>query len=331
MKSTGLCSCAAALVAAVLAAAPAWADPSAEGVTVTVAPAEARPGDPVLVTVLGSAQTPKGKAAGKDLSFFAVRGGHQALFAVPMDRKPGELAIELRGGLPRQVVPVVAHEFPAADVTVPDEYANPPPEARKRIDDDNRAIRKAFGKPGDPPQFRGDFKQPVAGGRPTSPFGEQRTFNAVAKSQHLGLDVTARTGAKVKAIGDGTVVLVRSCFLPGNVVVVDHGAGIASAYFHLQLASVVEGDIIKRGTQVGRAGQTGRATGPHMHLSVWVPGGFVDPATFFRLPFRPPVVEPAPVPDAVSAGAVDPAPAKKASYKSRKKTTKSPAKKKSAK
>ncbi len=102
--------------------------------------------------------------------------------------------------------------------------------------------------------------------------------------------MTARTGARVKAINDGTVVLVRSCFLPGVVVVVDHGAGIASAYFHLQLASVVEGDVIKRGALVGRAGQTGRATGPHMHLSVWVPGGFVDPAPFLKLPFRPPVL-----------------------------------------
>ncbi len=94
----------------------------------------------------------------------------------------------------------------------------------------------------------------------------------------------------MKAINGGTVVLVRSCFLPGVVVVVDHGAGIASAYFHLQLASVIEGDVIERGHVIGRAGQTGRATGPHMHLSVWVPGGFVDPATFLRLPFRPPVL-----------------------------------------
>jgi murein DD-endopeptidase MepM/ murein hydrolase activator NlpD len=289
------------------------ADPkeaAAETVTVTISPEEVKPGDPVLVTVVGSAEIPEGKAAGKPLAFFPVKGGHQAVFAVPIDREPGELRVELRGGLPARVVPVVAHQFPAADVTVPDEYANPTAQAGKQIDDDNRAIRKSFGKADDPPQYRGGFRQPVAGGRPTSPFGEQRTFNGTAKSQHLGLDVTARKGARVNAINDGTVVLVRSCFLPGNVVVVDHGAGIASAYFHLELASVVEGDVVKRGAVVGRAGQTGRATGPHMHLSVWVPGGFVDPATFLELPFRPPLRAGAP---AVSDGGSATAPARKKS------------------
>lgn len=269
---------------------PATAQPDpgpASEQTVSLAPEQVRPGDPLLVTVVGAAVAPKARIGKKPLVFFPVRDGHQAIVAVPLDRKPGELRIAFRGGVPDQVVTVVEHEFPVADVTVPDEYANPPPDARRQIHDDNRAIRKAFGKPTSAPQFAGGFHQPVTGGRPTSPFGEQRTFNGTTKSQHLGLDVTARTGARVKAINDGTVVLVRSCFLPGNVVVVDHGAGIASAYFHLQQASVVEGDIIKRGALIGRAGQTGRATGPHMHLSIWVPGGFVDPAVFFKLPFRP--------------------------------------------
>ncbi len=133
---------AAVLVAGVLVATPAWADPkAADAVTVTVSPEQVRPGDPVLVTVLGSAASPKGKVGKKPLAFFAVRDGHQAVFAVPVDRKPGELRIELGAGLPAQVVSVIEHQFPAADVTVPDEYANPSPEARKQIDEDNRAIR----------------------------------------------------------------------------------------------------------------------------------------------------------------------------------------------
>lgn len=297
MRLEARCSAAAVLIGLLVAAGAAAADPgdgkagAPSGTpSVTISPETVRPGDPVLITVSGSEERPKGKMGKKPLPFFAVRGGHQALFAVPVDRKPGEIRIDLDGGLPSQVVTVVEHQFPEADVTVPDEYANPSAAARKTIDQDNRAIRKSFGEPTSPPQFDGDFKQPVAGGKPTSPFGEQRTFNGTTKSQHLGLDVTARTGARVKAINDGKVVLVRSCFLPGVVVVVDHGAGIASAYFHLQLASVIEGDVVKRGDEVGKAGMTGRATGPHMHLSIWVPGGFVDPATFLRLPFRAPVL-----------------------------------------
>jgi murein DD-endopeptidase MepM/ murein hydrolase activator NlpD len=291
MKLVPRCIATAVLVGLSTIASPAATEPEGPGAaTVTISPEKVRPGDPVLVTVLGSEERPKGKVGKKPLTFFAVRGGHQAVFAVPIDRKPGELRIDFGRKLPAQVVSVTEHSFPEADVTVPDEYANPSADARKQIDQDNRAIRKSFGEPTSPPQFAGDFKQPVAGGKPTSPFGEQRTFNATTKSQHLGLDVTARTGARVKAINDGTVVLVRACFLPGQVVVIDHGAGIASAYFHLQQASVVEGAMVKRGDLIGKAGKTGRATGPHMHLSVWVPGGFVDPATFLRLPFRPPVL-----------------------------------------
>jgi len=83
------------------------------------------------------------------------------------------------------------------------------------------------------------------------------------------------------------VVLVRDGFLTGNLVAIAHGAGIASAYYHLSKTSVAEGDKVERGAEIGLAGATGRTTGPHLHLSVRVPGGFVDPATFLRLKLMP--------------------------------------------
>lgn len=252
---------------------------------VVVSPETAKPGDPVLVTVTDADVAPKGKADGKPLLFFSTREGYQAVFAVPLERGPGSLKIAVRG-MPSETIEVIAHEFPTADVVVPDEYANPTPEARKRIDDDNRAIRKSFARAAGKAEFYRAFRPPSPG-RSTSPFGELRTFNSVAKSKHLGLDLAARAGAPVKAVNDGTVVLVRDCFLPGNVVVVSHGAGIASAYFHLRETSVAEGDAIERGAPVGKTGETGRATGPHVHVSVWVPGGFVDPAAFLKLPLGP--------------------------------------------
>lgn len=74
---------------------------------------------------------------------------------------------------------------------------------------------------------------------------------------------------------------MRDTFLAGKVIVVAHNAGIASAYFHLQDAAVKEGDLVERGQAIGKAGKTGRATGPHLHLGVRVTGGWVDPASFF--------------------------------------------------
>jgi murein DD-endopeptidase MepM/ murein hydrolase activator NlpD len=129
------------------------------------------------------------------------------------------------------------------------------------------------------------FRRPP--GEVNSVSGEWRTFNDGHRSQHLGLDLFAREGSKVKALDAGTVVLVRDCFLAGNVVVVAHGGGIASAYYHLSKTSVAEGDAVAQGDEIGLAGHTGRTTGPHLHLSIHVPGGMVDPAAFFKLKITP--------------------------------------------
>lgn len=251
---------------------------------VAVQPRTARPGDAVLVTVTGSAHIPKGTADGKPLHFFRARRGYQALFAVPLDATADSIAVAVDGAK-HATVAVRAVDFPETDVIVEDEYANPPPAERERIDKDNQAIIHAMSKDEGEPQFARAFRRPR--GEVTSRFGEWRTFNDGHRSQHLGLDLFAREGSRVNAVNAGTVTLVRDTFLAGNVVVIAHGAGIATAYFHLSATSVNEGDVVQTGDEIGKAGQTGRTTGPHLHVAVRVPGGLVDPASFFRLPIAP--------------------------------------------
>jgi len=67
-----------------------------------------------------------------------------------------------------------------------------------------------------------------------------------------------------------------------------HGAGIASMYFHLQKATVAEGDRVHQGERIGLVGHTGRTTGPHLHVGIRVHGGLVDPQAFFKLPISVP-------------------------------------------
>ncbi|MDQ3366072.1 MAG: M23 family metallopeptidase [Myxococcota bacterium] len=251
----------------------------------TVSTRSARPGDPVLVTVTGTKTLPSGKAGGDTLEFFAARTGYQAVFAVPLDAKDAPIEVTVEGAAKPATVKVRTVTFPEAKVVVEEELANPAKADRDKIDADNAAIIGAMRKGADEPQFTRAFRRPA--GRITSGFGEWRTFNDGHRSQHLGLDVAAREGAKIVAINAGTVTLVRDCFLAGNVVVVAHGGGIASAYYHLSKPTVAEGDVLKAGAVVGLAGQTGRATGPHLHLSVRVPGGSVDPAAFFKLRIAP--------------------------------------------
>ncbi len=249
---------------------------------VTVSPKTAAPGDAVLVTVTGSKNAPKGTANGTALEFHTAKTGFQALFAVPLDAKPDAISVEIESAKLPVKVAVKAKTFPETDVIVEDELANPPKEDRIRIDADNAAIIAAVTKGKGAPQFTRPFTRPR--GEVTSPFGEWRTFNDGHRSQHLGTDLFATEASPVKAVNAGTVTLVRETFLAGNVVVIAHGAGVASAYYHLSKATVAEGDVVTAGTELGLAGHTGRATGPHLHLSVRVPGGWVDPVTFFKLP-----------------------------------------------
>ena len=259
-------------------AAPAAAD------TLTV-PAVAQLGEPVLVKVTGGNELPRGTANGVPLQFFASSGGYQAVFAIPLDAKLEPITIEVDRVATPKTIEVREVVFPNTNLVVEDELANPSKPDRERIDADNAAILQAAGKAKGTPQFTRAFRRPP--GEITSKFGVWRTFNDGHRSQHLGLDLFAREGSKVKAINAGTVVLVRDCLLAGNVVVVAHGGGIASAYYHLSKVTVSEGDTIAQGDDLGLAGQTGRTTGPHLHLSIHVPGGMVDPAAFFKLKLAP--------------------------------------------
>ena len=260
-------------------ASPAHAD------AIAVSPTTARPGDPVLVTVSGAREQPHGTANGNALQFFRAKAGYQAVFAIPLDTTVEAISIEVDSVRMPKVVKIRPVSFAETSLIVEDELANPAKPDRDRIDADNAAIIAAVAKSRPEPQFVRPFRRPP--GEVTSVFGEWRTFNDGHRSQHLGLDLFAREGTKVKAVNSGTVVLVRECFLAGNVVVISHGGGIASAYYHLSNASVAEGDTVAQGDTIGLAGATGRTTGPHLHISVRVPAGFVDPAAFFKLPLAP--------------------------------------------
>lgn len=272
-------------VYALLGVASVHASVATAGPTLTVSPTTVAPGDAVLVTVTGGGEMPRGTANGSPLQFFPSRTGYQAVFAVPVDAKPDPVTIEVDSFARPQAVRVREVIFPETDVVVEDELANPSKPDRERIDQDNAAILGAAAKAKGDPQFARAFRRPA--GEVTSAFGVWRTFNDGHRSQHLGLDLFAREGSKIRAVNAGTVVLVRDCFLAGNVVVVAHGGGIASAYYHLSKASVAEGDTIAQGDEIGLAGHTGRTTGPHLHLSIHAPGGMVDPASFFKLKIAP--------------------------------------------
>jgi murein DD-endopeptidase MepM/ murein hydrolase activator NlpD len=99
----------------------------------------------------------------------------------------------------------------------------------------------------------------------TSEFGSGRLFNGRMTSRHLGVDFRGAVGEPVRAANRGVVALVDNFFLAGNVVYIDHGGGLVTAYFHLSKPLVSAGDTVARGQVIGLVGATGRVTGPHLH------------------------------------------------------------------
>ncbi len=114
-------------------------------------------------------------------------------------------------------------------------------------------------------------------GRVTGRFGDGRVFNGQVSSRHMGLDLDGEVGDTVVAAARGVVALVDRFLLAGNIVYLNHGAGVISGYFHLSKTLVEEGDTVKAGTPIGLVGATGRVTGPHLHWVVRYGTTSVDP------------------------------------------------------
>jgi murein DD-endopeptidase MepM/ murein hydrolase activator NlpD len=126
--------------------------------------------------------------------------------------------------------------------------------------------------------WMGPFIVPVEGPI-TSQFGTRRSYNGgPARSYHEGIDYDAPPGAAVLAANEGQVALAEPLTVRGNAVIIDHGLGIHSGYYHLSEINVQEGQQVKKGDVVGKVGDTGLATGPHLHWEIRVGGINVDPA-----------------------------------------------------
>jgi murein DD-endopeptidase MepM/ murein hydrolase activator NlpD len=117
---------------------------------------------------------------------------------------------------------------------------------------------------------------PVAGWLSSS-FGNRRDPFTGNTDFHPGLDISADRGEPVLATADGTVTNAGYHGSYGNLVVLDHGFGIATKYGHLSRFAVMAGQQIRRGDVVGYVGSTGRSTSPHLHYEVWVNDKLTNP------------------------------------------------------
>jgi murein DD-endopeptidase MepM/ murein hydrolase activator NlpD len=117
-------------------------------------------------------------------------------------------------------------------------------------------------------------------GRLMGGFGERTDPFSGEGAMHTGVDISAPTGTPVRTTADGIVTLAAWNSGYGQLVVVDHGGGLETYYAHLSRFTVVEGQEVRRGEQIGAVGSTGRVTAPHLHYEVRIGGAPVNPHQF---------------------------------------------------
>ncbi|MFM9976557.1 MAG: M23 family metallopeptidase [Sphingomonadaceae bacterium] len=120
-----------------------------------------------------------------------------------------------------------------------------------------------------------------ARGRISGVFGSQRIYRGEPGAFHNGVDVAASTGTPVIAPADGVVILAAAApfTLEGNLLMLDHGMGLSSAFLHLSRIDVRVGDSVRQGQRIGAIGTTGRSTGPHLHWGMRWQDERIDPAS----------------------------------------------------
>jgi len=139
-------------------------------------------------------------------------------------------------------------------------------------------INAARSKVTDAQGWRQHFIWP-AKGRISGRFGSQRIYRGQPGAYHSGLDIAGGAGTPFVAPADGVVILAAQApfTLEGNLLMIDHGMGLNSAFLHCSQLLVREGDHVRQGQVIGRIGMTGRATGPHLHWSVKWNDARLDP------------------------------------------------------
>jgi murein DD-endopeptidase MepM/ murein hydrolase activator NlpD len=270
--------------------------PPAGAVEWSTAPAPATRGNVVWLYVrpaVGPADTSitlDGTAAGEPLHFERLDDGrYRSLLGIPLeggDTLPITLG-RSTGAITDTISLRLAVRHPAyanERLTVAPRYAQPDSAARGRVDAELAQSRGISRRAHDTPRlWWGRFVRPRPT-RITSGFGTGREFNGHVTDRHMGVDFAGKVGAPVRAAGRAVVALVARFYLAGNAVYLDHGGGLVTGYFHLSRVVVAAGDTVAVGQVIGAVGQTGRATGPHLHWIARYGGITVNPASLFTLP-----------------------------------------------
>lgn len=252
-------------------------------------PPEVLQGD---LTILRLRAVPEGAEAKVDElaeqpQIFPLFGEQVAFIGVPAAARPGEYPVEVRwpGGEWLGKLNVVRKSFTEDRLVVTEEqtaiYYDP------RQAEEWRRLNLLRRQSHPEPLWRGAFAVPLSGTlKVTTYFGEIRFVNGVETGRHSGMDFGVPTGTPILAPARGRVLMAERLIVTGWTILIDHGMGLFTLYFHCDSVDVKPGDLVESGDQIGRVGSTGFSTGPHLHWTASIGNVPVDP---WPLTQRPPL------------------------------------------
>jgi len=228
----------------------------------------------------------------RNIPFFPVTDGRfAAIVGLDMQDPPGvqELNITLQVADKTELltypIEIMKETYSVQHLKLPKNKVDLDSETLKRVRLEQKEMAGAFHHIGTQPLWEGAFLEPTKG-TVTGRFGSRRVINGQHKRPHSGEDIAAPQGTPVLAINKGNVVATVDHFFSGKGVIIDHGVGLFSMYFHLSEIDVQPGQTLNKGDAVGKVGATGRATGPHLHWGVRLNGARVNPYALTALPLE---------------------------------------------
>jgi hypothetical protein len=260
---------------------------SLTGLDIKLHPSEIGQGEVALLTIQKEGNlVPEVTWNGKEITMVSdsLNGMWMAFLGVDLTTEPGEYTLTAKCGdelLERQI-PVIAKDHGTRRFTVSKKMEALDTVTLERVKKESKRMRDILSVSRNQPLWQGTWIRPLPG-QIVSPFGCRTIINDLERSPHSGVDLRAPRGTPINAINKGQIVLVADHFFGGLSVVIDHGGGIHSMYFHLSEISVREGQIVEKGDLIGRSGSSGRATGPHLHFGIRLNNQRVNPLTLIEL------------------------------------------------
>jgi len=241
-------------------------------------------GDVLDIELAASAASLNIRAFGKSWPWKRLDDTHvRTWIGIDLTAKPGRHNIEIRSEKKRETehIEVKKGSFRISRIEVKKKMAVFDAKSLKRIRADQAAIRATYSMQLPEKPSIGIGFQPVEG-IVSTPFGAQRFVNGEPRSPHSGLDIAAPEGTPIITPLRGRVLLAESMYLNGNTVVIGHGNGLVMVYSHMKKLAVHKGDWLEKGANIGAIGQTGRATGPHLHWGIRFNNARINPLSLLK-------------------------------------------------